>query len=161
MVYHFHKKSEQWARCFSGVWHSRSSSMCLAQWLKPLLIYETWHIATQYWNSAYVGELAKIYSILPHIKYKLTSYQLCMVEPHSCSPMWTRSSHHCQFIYFSLEVHGTKKYHLYMLEALHLDFIIKVAWTKNFLGLGFHLYIALIVISNINFKFFIMGGGLE
>ena len=129
--------------------------------LKPLPIFETQHIATQYWNNAYVGELATIYNILPDIKYKLTSYHLCMVEPHSCSPVWTRSSHHCQFIYFSVKVHGMKKYHLYMLEALHLGFIIKVAWTKIFLGLGFHLSIVLIVISNINFKFCIMWSGLE
>ena len=48
-----------------------------------------------------------------------------------------------------------------MLEALDLGFVVKAALTKKIVGLGFHLSIVLIAISNINFKFFIMGGGLE
>ena len=64
-------------------------------------------------------------------------------------------------MYFIPKVHGVKKYHVYMFEALHIGFVVKVPLTKFSLGLGFHLSIVLIVISNINFKFFIMGGGLE
>ena len=107
--------------------------------LKPLPIFETQHIATQYWNNTHGRELARIHGIHPHIKYKLTGHQFCIAEPNSCSPTWTRPSHQWKFIYFSLKVHGMQKYHLCMLEALHLGFVVKVALTKFSLGLGFHL----------------------